>query len=69
MELAHDVVEHVFYKLGAPIRPIALAEHPPSKKIQIPPSPFSSRAFYGFNDTKQLQIMKRVPNVNVHGYL
>ena len=33
VELAHGVVEHVFYKLGAPLRPIALAEQPPSRIV------------------------------------
>jgi len=29
VELAHGVDEHVFYKLGAPLKPIPLAEQPP----------------------------------------
>ena len=32
VELAHELGEDVFYKLGAPLRPIALAEQPPSMK-------------------------------------
>ena len=40
VELAHGVVEHLFYKLGAPLRPIALAEQPPSRMVLLSRSEF-----------------------------